>query len=145
MHRAIIYPNKQSIIWLFMVIWFTNMNSPIGKNVRLRVSALNNGIGEGDVGCRRYSVEYFVRHFIYGLPRQVSAWSKCACEATALREGLLWLGSYTTLRYRKKYLLPLFTRPIFRIIDWCCTFYRYFHYFFNSYFSMLIYTFVRTK
>jgi len=48
---------------------FTNMNSLIGKNVSL--CALKYGNGEGDVGCSRFSKEFFVQHFIYGLPREV--------------------------------------------------------------------------
>jgi len=66
------------------------MNSPFGKNARLR--ALKYGIGEGDVGCWRFSEECFVQRFIYGLPREVFAWSNFA--SIALRGGLPWLGSY---------------------------------------------------
>jgi len=58
---------------------FTNINSPIGKNVRL--CALKYGIGVGDVGCWSFSKEVFVQRFIYGLPREVFAWSNFACEA----------------------------------------------------------------
>jgi len=68
------------------------MNSPNGKNVRL--CALKYGNGWGDAGFWRFSKEFFVQRFIYGLPRKVSAWSKFACEAIAPRDGLLWLGSY---------------------------------------------------
>jgi len=67
---------------------FTNMSSPIGKNVRL--CALNYGIGEGDVGCWRFIKEFFVQHFVTG----GFSWSKFACEAIALREDLPWLGWY---------------------------------------------------
>jgi len=46
---------------------FTNVNSPIGKNDRLR--ALKHR--EDDIRCWRFSKEYFVRCFICGLPREV--------------------------------------------------------------------------
>jgi len=32
-------------------------------------------IGEGDVGCWRFSKDYFVQRFIYGLPREVFIYS----------------------------------------------------------------------
>jgi len=82
---------------------FTNMNSPIGKNVRL--CALRYGIGEGDFVVGGL-VRTFLVSFIYGLPREVFAGSKSACEAIALHEGLLWR---TNLHYRSKNLLPLLT------------------------------------
>jgi len=80
---------------------FTNMNSPIGKNVRL--CSLKYSIGEGDVRCWRFNKEFFVQRFIYGLPREVFAWSKFACQAIALRERLLWLGSYDSALSKEQF------------------------------------------
>jgi len=90
---------------------FTNMKS-ICKNVRL--CALKYGIGEGDVGCWRFSKEFFDQRFIYGMPRKIFAWKNFACDAIALREGLLWLGSYDSALSKEEFF-PLLT--LLRIID----------------------------
>jgi len=51
---------------------FTNMKSCIGKNVRL--CALKYAIGEGEFECWKFSEEFFVQRFIYGLPLEVFVW-----------------------------------------------------------------------
>jgi len=52
-------------------------------------------MGEEDIGCWRFSIRNFLfSHFIYGMRREVITWSHFACDAIAVREGLLWLGSY---------------------------------------------------
>jgi len=72
------------------------------KNVRL--CALKYGIGEGNVGRWTFCRGFFCSVLIYGLPRYVIAWSKCACEAIALRRGgLLWLGSYDSAFLKKEF------------------------------------------
>jgi len=78
---------------------FTNMNSPINKNVRL--CAFLTLVREMlDVGGLE---GMFVQGFMYGFSREVFAWSNFACDAIALREGLLWLGSYDSALSKEKF------------------------------------------
>jgi len=71
---------------------YTNINSPIGKNVSL--CALKYGTAEGDVGCWKFSQEILFSASFMVCHWRFLAWSNFACEAIALRGGLLWLGSY---------------------------------------------------
>jgi len=48
------------------------------KSKNMRLFALKYGMGEGDVGCWRFSNESCVQRFIYGLPWEVFAWSNFA-------------------------------------------------------------------
>jgi len=49
--------------------------------------------------------EFVVQRFTYGLRREVFAWSIFACEAIALREGLLWLGSYDSALSKEEFFI----------------------------------------
>jgi len=93
---------------------FTEMNSPIGKNLRL--CALKYGICEGDAGCWRFFGECFVRGFI-SLPQEIFVW-RILCARPMLYVRACWCLVRTTLHHRRNNFLLYYT------IEYIARYYR---------------------